>query len=186
MHALLSLISRFWVVLGYLRTLKSMLPCTREHDFRKIAVFAPGSDFRWFLVDFSSLLAPKTLQNDLPKRLQKSMQIFIELLSIFGSILDPVWDPKIWKNSQKIYWNQKLSFSGAWKGPRHHFGAILAHLGMIFSQFWVDFCSFSVFSLFFLAESWQKLQNQAILPHTYWATPTHEILLRCGGLASAS
>ena len=102
MHAFSAWILWFVVVFEVLRTSKSMLPCTGEHESRKIAVFAPGSDFRWFLVAFSSLLAPKTLQNDLPKRLQKSMQIYIELLSIFGSIFDPFLDPNL-KKLPKIY-----------------------------------------------------------------------------------
>ena len=116
-----------------------MLPCTREHDFRKIAVFAPGSDFRRFLVDFSSLLAPKTLQNDLQKRLQKSMQIFIKLLSILGSIWDPFWDP-FWEakvaETQGIqmvfalFCTRKGARFGALFGPIS--GPFLVHFG----RFW--------------------------------------------------
>ena len=49
---------RFLLNFRGLRTSKIVLPCTREHDFRKIAVFAPGSPFGAISAEKTSVFCP--------------------------------------------------------------------------------------------------------------------------------
>ena len=54
-----------------------------------------------------SFLAPKTLQNDLQKWLQKPMRILIDLLLISGSIWEPFLAPKITRISKPSHFWRK-------------------------------------------------------------------------------
>ena len=69
------------------------------------------------------------------------MQIFNAFLSILGSNWDPLarLSPDF-RPTFVLFWlkNQEISLSGACKGPRHHFGAILGHFGSIFCYFLTD------------------------------------------------
>ena len=59
---------RFLINFRGLGTSKIVLPCTREHDFRKIAVFVFGPPFGQIFGDFTSVLDPKSRQKHLRKR----------------------------------------------------------------------------------------------------------------------
>ncbi len=111
--------------------------CTK-HTLGKNRLFRSRSrfwsDFGLFWPPFGTQNAP----NSPKKRDRKIITFLLDFLLIFGSILDPILAPKIrnaQKNLQKITKNQKWSLPGAWKGPRHHFGAILAYFSWFLSLF---------------------------------------------------
>ena len=60
----------FLSVFGGLRTSKIELPPTRELDFRKITVLAPGPPFEANLIDLTTVLVPQSHQKRLRKRLE--------------------------------------------------------------------------------------------------------------------
>ena len=84
---------RFLLNFRGLQTSKIMLPCTREHYFREIAVFVFGPPFGWILAHFCLISDPKTLQNGLRDPLEKKLTFgiyFIDFLVDLGTHLAPL------------------------------------------------------------------------------------------------
>ena len=80
---------RFLLNFRGLRTSIIVLPCTREHDPRKIAVFVFGPPCRWILAHFHLIFEPKTLQNSLRDPLEKKVDFWYLFCRFGGRFLGP-------------------------------------------------------------------------------------------------
>ena len=80
---------RFLLNFRDLRTSIIVLPCTREHDPRQIAVFVFGPPCRWLLAHFHLIFDPKTLQNGLRDPLEKKIDFWYLFCRFFGRFLGP-------------------------------------------------------------------------------------------------
>ena len=80
---------RFLLNFRGLRTSIIVLPCTREHDPREIAVFVFGPPCRWILAHFHLIFDPKTLQNGLRDPLEKKVDFWYLFCRFFGRFLGP-------------------------------------------------------------------------------------------------
>ena len=61
----------FWLIFGCLQTSKSMLPCTREHDFHKIAFSATKAVLGSIFGRCGELFGFKKVKNDIRNRFKK-------------------------------------------------------------------------------------------------------------------
>ena len=75
-----------------------MLPPTREHDFRNIAVFVFGPPFRVIFDDFTSVLHPEVNKNNSEHAFKKSLVfdgLFVSFRMTLGTLWGTLLAPKI-------------------------------------------------------------------------------------------
>ena len=104
---------RFLLDFRGLRTSKIVLPCTREHDFRKIAVFVFGPHFGQMLGDFTSVLDPKSQQKHLRKRFRENIGFPSPFLVVFHDFWTPFGTPFRTPNHLKTLLGPRLGPSRA-------------------------------------------------------------------------
>ena len=107
-----------------LRTSIIVLPCTREHDPREIAVFVFGPPCRWILANFHLMFDPQTL-NMASGTLSRKNRLLVSIFLIFGSISGPIWPP--WGGN---FWQKSTAYIDG-----THFLALRDAPGLIFSFF---------------------------------------------------
>ena len=104
---------RFLLNFRGLRTSKSMLPCTREHDFRKITVFVPGPLLGPISCDFTSVFDPQNHKKRCRKRSWKTSGFLTSFLLVFGDFGDPFGSPLRAQNRPWPAQNRPKTFPGA-------------------------------------------------------------------------
>ena len=101
-----------------------MLPCTREHDFRKIAVFVVGPHFGQISGDFTSVLDPKSQQKHLRKRFRENLGFRSPFFVVFHDFWTPFGTPFGSQNHPKTLPGRSRATFRTFRGIRGRFWSL--------------------------------------------------------------